>query len=58
MYFVFGMVAGALLAAGVLLMSGSPTSAALPLFLCSMIGAWLENAYPAAVRLLPRSTDV
>jgi hypothetical protein len=57
MYLVFGMVAGALLAAGVLLLSGNPTSAALALFLCSLIGAWLENAHPKAVRLLPRSPD-
>jgi hypothetical protein len=58
MYFGFGMIAGALLAAGVLLMSGNPTSAVLALFLCSVIGAWLENAYPKTVGLLPSSADV
>jgi hypothetical protein len=58
MYLVFGMIAGALLATGVLLMSGNPTSAALALFLSSMIGAWLENAHPKAVRLRPRSPSV
>ena len=57
MYFVSGVSAGALLASAILLMSGNPISAVMPLFLCGMIGAWLGNARAAPAQLLPRSSE-
>jgi hypothetical protein len=38
-------------------MSSNRISAAMPLFLFSMIGAWLGNAYPAPEHLLSRGRE-